>query len=340
MISIEVVIPASNAAATVGSALASVAAQTFRPSRVVLAADGCTDATVAIALQYGATVIKGNFRSAGAARNAAIAATTAPWIAFLDADDSWRPTWLATASATIGGGRADLVYGGLVVVDAAARLRLRPARSVDPRNLRNELLTGPLVSMSAVVARAEALRDAGGFDPELVGCEDWDLWLRLAEQDLRFVATDGCHVEYFERPGSTTRSPRWRSTIAGFHSAALTRALARQATGPIVRREAWAFVHRAGAFRALDADARHEAVKAALAAVGLAPWDRRNLAILAAASLPSRILRPLRTARRARGVLVRPAEAGPTGGLGFEATTAARMAPDGEKFQKPERGTK
>jgi hypothetical protein len=36
------------------------------------------------------------------------------------------------------------------------------------------------------VVRRDALLDLGGFDEELAALEDWDLWLRLAREGLRF----------------------------------------------------------------------------------------------------------------------------------------------------------
>src|SRR5690606_34966218 len=50
------------------------------------------------------------------------------------------------------------------------------------------LLAGEVVVvMSTVVARASAVRAAGGFDTTLERCEDFDLWVRMLAAGARFT---------------------------------------------------------------------------------------------------------------------------------------------------------
>ena len=88
---ITVIIPAFNAAATIGDALASVAAQSRPPAQTLVVDDGSTDATARLARAHGAQVLSLRNGGVGAARNAGIVASTLPWIALLDADDRWHP---------------------------------------------------------------------------------------------------------------------------------------------------------------------------------------------------------------------------------------------------------
>ncbi len=92
---ISVVIPAFNAAATLGAALASVAAGRCLPERTIVVDDGSTDDTVDIARSFGACVVSQRNGGLADARNAGIRAATTPWIALLDADDVWMPGRLA-----------------------------------------------------------------------------------------------------------------------------------------------------------------------------------------------------------------------------------------------------
>lgn len=92
---ITVVVPAYDAARYLGAALASVRDGERGPAEVVVVDDGSTDATAEIARAFGARVISGPNGGQAHARNVGIRAAQTPWIAFLDADDAWRPAKLA-----------------------------------------------------------------------------------------------------------------------------------------------------------------------------------------------------------------------------------------------------
>ena len=92
---ITVIVPAYQAEAHIGRALADIAAQSRPPAEVIVVDDGSTDATAEIARRAGATVISQPNRGVAAARNAGIRAATQPWIALLDADDRWTSDRLA-----------------------------------------------------------------------------------------------------------------------------------------------------------------------------------------------------------------------------------------------------
>jgi glycosyltransferase involved in cell wall biosynthesis len=92
MTHVDVVVPAFNAARHLREAIDSVLAQSLPPSRVIVVDDGSTDATAAVARDCGTTVevvAHAHNRGAAAARNTGIAVATAPYVAFLDADDRW-----------------------------------------------------------------------------------------------------------------------------------------------------------------------------------------------------------------------------------------------------------
>jgi glycosyltransferase involved in cell wall biosynthesis len=88
-----VVIPAFNAAATIGEALKSVLAQTVKPQVIVVVDDGSTDDTVAVinAMMLPVTVLRQENAGPGSATTRGFAALTTPFVATLDADDLWLP---------------------------------------------------------------------------------------------------------------------------------------------------------------------------------------------------------------------------------------------------------
>jgi len=92
MADIAVVIPAYNAARYIAEAIESVLAQTLPPAEIIVVDDGSTDATAEVAGGFpGVMVLRQAHRGVSAARNAAVEASRAPFIAFLDADDIWLP---------------------------------------------------------------------------------------------------------------------------------------------------------------------------------------------------------------------------------------------------------
>jgi hypothetical protein len=113
-------------------------------------------------------------RGAGAGRNTGIAAASAPYVLCLDADDELRPgalekLWSARCEQGIVYG--DLEYAG----DKSGYLQL-PEWSL-------ELLLRMTSPLPVTSLHPKALwREVGGFDEHLVGLEDVDYWIRLAER--------------------------------------------------------------------------------------------------------------------------------------------------------------
>ena len=196
---VTVVVPAYQSARWIGATLAAIAAQTLPPRAVIVVDDGSTDGTGAIAREAGATVLRRANRGASAARNAAIRLAGTPWVAFCDADDVWEPGYLARhVEAAAAAPEAAFVFSDADAFDAHGVVE-RGLTSNDPayRALHGEEIAprvrrfdGPrfgsalyrcdFVMPSSVLARRDALLEAGLFDEGLRVCEDYDLFLRLA----------------------------------------------------------------------------------------------------------------------------------------------------------------
>lgn len=89
----SVVIPAYNAADTIGDALRSIFEQSHPATEIIVVDDGSADATASVvkAFDPGITVICQQNRGCGAATNTGMSRVTTPLLAFLDADDVWLP---------------------------------------------------------------------------------------------------------------------------------------------------------------------------------------------------------------------------------------------------------
>ena len=94
---VSVVIPVYNHAHRVRSAISSVLSQTFDDYEVIVVNDGSTDHLVEALQEFSDIRLinhETNFGRA-AARNTGVLAARGEYIAFLDADDQWKPTKLA-----------------------------------------------------------------------------------------------------------------------------------------------------------------------------------------------------------------------------------------------------
>jgi glycosyltransferase involved in cell wall biosynthesis len=183
---ISVIIPTFNRRPMVVGAIQSVLMQREVGFELIVVDDGSTDGTpeaveealenVTAAVRF----IRTERRGVAAARNLGVEAAAAPWIAFLDSDDLWKPEKLSRQLAHL---REHQEYR----ISQCNELWIRNARRVNPglRHLKHagdifvESLRTCLISPSAVIMQTDLFRDFGGFDETMTAAEDYDLWLRI-----------------------------------------------------------------------------------------------------------------------------------------------------------------
>jgi mycofactocin system glycosyltransferase len=182
---VAVVIPARDRADLLAACLARVGPV----AEIVVVDDGSRDpaAIVAVAREGGARVVRLPAPSGGPARarNAGIAATAAPLVAFLDSDTRPEPGWLAALLGHFDDPGTAAVAPRVVVPAGDGVLAAYEAvRS--PLDLGGAPgIVGPgrrigFVPAAALVVRRAALTPSGGFDLTLSVGEDVDLVWRLA----------------------------------------------------------------------------------------------------------------------------------------------------------------
>ena len=136
--SVSIIIPCFNAAATIGEAIASALAQCGPGGEILVVDDGSTDRSLAIARGFGpgVRVVTGPNRGVSAARNRGIAETAGEWLVFLDADDLLLPETLARRLATAAATDADVIVCDWqdLVESSPLRLTDRSARSISKRS--------------------------------------------------------------------------------------------------------------------------------------------------------------------------------------------------------------
>jgi glycosyltransferase involved in cell wall biosynthesis len=200
---VGVVVPAHNEETLLPAcltALRQAARQVSVPVRVLVAADSCTDRTVAVARAGGALVIGVRGRSVGAARAAGMSELlrltpgldpAAIWLATTDADTVVPPSWLRRQVAHADRGW-DVVLGTVTVADWSEH----PAHVPAAFAARYQSGAGPHshVHGANIGVRASAYRAAGGFRP-LRSAEDHALLAAVAEAGCSILRADDVTVE-------------------------------------------------------------------------------------------------------------------------------------------------
>lgn len=208
---VSVIMPVFNGQAWLGEALDSALGQRFTALEVILVNDGSTDDSLAIArarARSDARVRVFDQDNAGlpSARNKALKMAQGAYLALLDADDAWLPHHLTQAmSAFESDPDLGLVHANIQRINANGELIDVPVRSwcdtmdaFDALALRHEHVSCP----TAVFSR-HAVDMVGGFDPRFtgLGCEDRDLWLRIAAR-FRVRYLDSVTARYRLHPDS------------------------------------------------------------------------------------------------------------------------------------------
>jgi len=179
---VSCVIPVYNAEAFVAEAVTSVLEQTVRPQEIIVVDDGSTDGTPDALAAFGSDVhvIRQQNQGVSAARNVGVDAAEGEWIALLDADDWWLPEKLARQQALAADPDVGLVYTGCWAQEQDSGRRHETPLVKPSDDAYHRLLRGNFVPTSTVMVRRDLWQQAGGLEPMLATCEDWDLWIRLA----------------------------------------------------------------------------------------------------------------------------------------------------------------
>lgn len=212
---ISVVVPAYNRAELLEAALASVEAQTFAPTEVIVVDDGSMEEDLKpVADRHNAAYIRQENRGASAARNAGMHAARCPWVAFLDADDLWLPQklelqWNALSrtrgySAVISNFR---IVTPLGTFDETAFELNEAYQRIDKREVFPDVYELSMTSAGRALARSMFVQPSGllvmravalgigGFDTGMRRCEDHEFALRLFGV-ARVLSIDNAVVRY------------------------------------------------------------------------------------------------------------------------------------------------
>jgi glycosyltransferase involved in cell wall biosynthesis len=186
---ISVLMPVYNAARYVGKAITSILNQDFPDFELVILDDGSSDNSMVVIKEFASKdarikVVSRENKGISITRNELITLASADIIAWMDADDISLPHRLSTQYDFLAK-HADYVALGtktqLIDKDDDS-ICVWPGPSdheaIDHWHISGR---GGAIVFPSTMMRRKAAKEVGGFNPDLVGAEDLDLFLRLAE---------------------------------------------------------------------------------------------------------------------------------------------------------------
>ena len=206
----SVIIPAYNAEATLAATVESVLNQSDPDFEVVIVDDGSTDGTLCAMLDAGCRdmrvrVVSQPNAGVSATRNYGASLARGKFLAFLDADDQWKPNKLETHRRLHESDKSAQASFAKVVFCADKPGSMPSGRSFSEVSLASQLgahcindvvVENPVCTTSNFVISRSAFLKSGGFDETLRYAEDQELLARLVNQGVIIRGIDRILVKY------------------------------------------------------------------------------------------------------------------------------------------------
>ena len=206
---VSVVIPTYNRAYSVGKAVHSVIRQTYENLEIIIVDDGSTDNTREIIENIKDSrivyIYQKNQRQS-AARNNGVRVAKGDLIAFLDSDDIWLPEKLEKQVKAF---QSDPHIGLVTCWSKSVNVNDPDNYAINACYARNReefildlLLEKVIISTSQAVIKRECFEKLGGFDPNFLLEEDYDMFLRVASEDDVFCINEVLAI-YYKKSGQS-----------------------------------------------------------------------------------------------------------------------------------------
>jgi glycosyltransferase involved in cell wall biosynthesis len=238
----SVIIPSYNCAQFLREALQSLNNQTFQDFDVHISDSHSTDGTDCVPQEFPnlrCTVhTNDRFGNIAASRNLAASHATAPWLAFLDADDFWTPDKLARIKESIVANPEAVIFCHAEHIFQDGKIISDQYYSPRGDHLPSSLIFGGnAFSTAATVLRRDIFEKVGGFDDreDLITAEDYNLWICVSPYGEAVFLKD--ILGYYRLHGSNSSAKLKRHLDA-------TEAVLLKHLAPYRARHAWAVNRR------------------------------------------------------------------------------------------------
>ena len=186
---IAVVIAFHNGSRWIERALDSVSAQTVEASEVIVVDDGSTQEEAqflaSLKQKHEFEIVTQENGGQSSARNSGVSSAKSDYVCFLDQDDYYLPkhNQILLENADFGDPKFGFSYGDLWRANESGQILSHSSVNVKMKHPHKNLKTlvgkNMYIVPSATLIKKSAFLAVGGFDPELRGYEDDDLFLRF-----------------------------------------------------------------------------------------------------------------------------------------------------------------
>jgi glycosyltransferase involved in cell wall biosynthesis len=231
---VSIIMPVYNGEKYIAESIRSAQEQTYRNWELIVTDDGSVDGTAEIVRAFCQADPRVRYvyqpnGGLGNARNTGIRASRGELVAFLDADDLWLREKLALQTRMMEEMKASVVFSDAFIFPeddvmneersfATIYGRFKGAGRFDSAGMYRLLLEMNPIPVLTVLLRRDLLDAAGRFeeDARYRGCEDYELWFKLAERGAVFYGHEGKLARYRFHSGAMSRNVHrmYRAEIA------------------------------------------------------------------------------------------------------------------------------
>lgn len=198
---VTVIIPTYNRGASIAKAVASVLEQDYSPIELIVIDDASSDNTLAVLSEIHDSRLafyshKEN-KGANAARNTGFNYSSGEWVAFLDSDDFWDKSKVSLFMDLLLDESNEYLIGYCGINHIDDNKIIKTTSALKSGLLLEQLLYKNIVgSLSVPIMHRKVLEEVSGLDESLKSAQDWDLWVRIAENEHPFGAIPDALVNY------------------------------------------------------------------------------------------------------------------------------------------------
>ena len=178
---VSVVVPVFNAERFICTTIDSILAQTYTPIEIIVIDDCSTDGSIELIKEYlhrhkNIFLSKQECNSGVcSSRNKGLELAKGQFVAFLDADDLWKPNKIEKQMELLRAKKGSFSYSAIEMIDCNGKV-IKKKRNVKERASYSTLLKNTMIATSSVLVDRNCLGDFRFQDYE---AEDYATWLML-----------------------------------------------------------------------------------------------------------------------------------------------------------------
>ncbi|SKB50854.1 hypothetical protein SAMN05660776_1506 [Salegentibacter holothuriorum] len=206
---VSVIMPAFNAENFIEIAVESVISQTYSNWELFIIDDASTDATFSkaekLAKQDSRIKILQNQKNSGTgvSRNKGIKAAQGDFIAFLDADDQWKPKKLQIQLQTMQEQDVSVCFSSYLQIDESGTSRNEIIEALPTLTYQKLLKSNYLGNLTGIYS----VKKLGKiYAPQIRKRQDWAFWLEAVKKGGPAIGIQQCLAKYRVRKGSISRN--------------------------------------------------------------------------------------------------------------------------------------